>query len=35
MYSYDILKGKKEQHMFEIFVYYAIKVILGMGFLWF
>ena len=35
MYSYQILKGKEEKIMFEIFVYYAIKVPLRMGFPWF
>ena len=35
MYPYQILKEKEEQNMFEIFVYYAIKMLLGMGVLWF
>ena len=35
MYSYQILKGKEKQSMFQIFVYYAIKVLPGMDVLWF
>mgnify|MGYP007094267469 FL=1 len=33
MYLYQILKGKDEPDMFKTFVYYAIKMLLGMGFL--
>ena len=31
MYLYQILQGKDEPNMFKIFVYYAIKMFLGMG----
>ena len=33
MYLYQILQGKDEPDMFKIFVYYAVKMLLGMGFL--
>ena len=33
MYLHQILKEKGEPNMFKILVYYAINMLLGMGFL--
>ena len=32
MYLYQILQGKDKPNKFKIFVYYAIKMLLAMGF---